>query len=334
MQTGCKHRGSPVSPGESGGDDALLVNAVKKSYRCSTCAQEFSRPDHLRRHALSHGVADNSPMADSGSDARSIKALLDNGTQSFTEIFDLPSFSDETGDLGPPLKRSRIQHFWTEPWMNDPGEGDLDGLFRANVPSMLQQCSLAQASKSETPQITALRDVMMRSTQQLNLQASSFDELSAIIGLLCCQPKIDTFVATELLISIITFSAMYSHDKTDRLAARKLLNIAELVVFSAEIFAASHEIKHASHESTAANSTQKEWDWYQFQQVQAGYLITTVQYRAGTRQAKIRPRKFDFARSSRFSGTNLPTEGRKLTWTGCPEIWIDPGSTPPSTSNL
>ncbi|KAG8411142.1 hypothetical protein J3459_016587 [Metarhizium acridum] len=95
---------------------------------------------------------------------------------------------------------------------------------------------------------------------------------------------------------------MYSHDKTDRLAARKLLNIAELVVFSAEIFAASHEIKHASHESTAANSTQKEWDWYQFQQVQAGYLITTVQYRAGTRQAKIRPRKFDFARSSRLPG--------------------------------
>ncbi|KAF5126352.1 hypothetical protein E5D57_011049 [Metarhizium anisopliae] len=447
MQTGSKNRSSPVSPGEAGGDDVLL--AVKKSYQCSTCAREFSRPDHLRRHALSRvivcgittitaergatarspkaareagvgalaqrsvhssrcgqdsfpvdtepsaqrrscdakvarpvmavgggiwpatppesldcngrqvprvreslihldeeGAADDSQAADSASDARSIKALLDNGTQSFTEKFNLPFFHDEMGDVGAPPQAPRanpsldyegladfesqlhlslgpsegfeillnsVSDFWTgpfgttQPWVNDVDEGDLVWLVRENVPNMFQQPALGQESKAETPQITALRDVLLHTAQQLHLHPSSLDEVTAIIGFLCCQPKIDAFVGlfflnwhpngpvlhppsfdtelvpTELLISVIALGAMYSHDKAERLAARKLLNIAELVIFSAEVFAAAHEIKHASDEST-----HNELDWHQFQQIQAGYLITTVQYWAGTRQDKSR----------------------------------------------
>ncbi|KAK9439710.1 hypothetical protein VB005_07869 [Metarhizium brunneum] len=454
MQTGSKNRSSPVSPGEAGGDDVLL--AVKKSYQCSTCAREFSRPDHLRRHALSHtgarpysclycgqrfvrsdrlrdhydncgtrgdreipkggqrgrrrracaactasklrceggtpcngcrrrnlacdtsriarpqrpasttdeeGAADDSQAADSASDARSIKALLDNGTQSFTEKFNLPFFHDEMGDVGasPQAPRSNpsldyegladvgsqlhlslgpsegfelllnsVSDFWTgpfgttQPWMNDVDEGDLVWLVRENVPNMFQQPALDQESKAETPQITALRDVLLHTAQQLHLHPSSLDEMTAIIGFLCCQPKIDAFVGlfflnwhpngpvlhppsfdtelvpTELLISVIALGAMYSHDKAERLAARKLLNIAELVIFSAEVFAAAHEIKHASDEST-----HNELDWHQFQQIQAGYLITTVQYWAGTRQDKSRAMETRFCelvKAARKSG--------------------------------
>ncbi|KAK8924313.1 hypothetical protein VCV18_004732 [Metarhizium anisopliae] len=464
MQTGSKNRSAPVSPGEAGGDDVLL--AVKKSYQCSTCARQFSRPDHLRRHALSRvivcgittitaergatarspkaareagvgalaqrsvhssrcghdsmsfpvdtepsaqrrscdakvarpvmavgggiwpatppesldrngrqvprldeeGAADDSQTADLASDARSIKALLDNGTQSFTEKFNLPFFHDETGDVGAPLQAPRanpsldyegladfesqlhfslgpsegfelllnsVSDFWTgpfgttQPWVNDVDEGDLVWLVRENVPNMFQQPALGQERKAETPQITALRDVLLRTAQQLHLHPSSLDEMTAIIGFLCCQPKIDAFVGlfflnwhpngpvlhppsfdtelvpTELLISVIALGAMYSQDKADRLAARKLLNIAELVIFSAEVFSAAHEIKHASDESI-----HNELDWHQFQQIQAGYLITTVQYWAGTRQAKSRAMETRFCELVKVVLTAQPYQQR------------------------
>ncbi|EXV05247.1 Zn(2)-Cys(6) zinc finger domain protein [Metarhizium robertsii] len=498
MRTGSKNLSSPVSPGEAGGDDVLL--AVKKSYQCSTCSREFSRPDHLRRHALSRtcrvrryssimawclllapltdprvdtgarpysclycgqrfvrsdrlrdhydncgtrgdreipkggqrgrrrracaactasklrceggtpcngcrrrnlacdtsriarpqrpasttgarldeeGAADDSQAADSASDARSIKALLDNGTQSFTEKFNLPFFHDETGDVGAPPQAPRanpsldyegladfesqlhlslgpsegfelllnsVSDFWTgpfgttQPWVNDVDEGDLVWLVRENVPNMFQQPALGQESKAETPQITALRDVLLRTAQQLHLHPSSLDEMTAIIGFLCCQPKIDAFVGlfflnwhpngpvlhppsfdtelvpTELLISVIALGAMYSHDKAERLAARKLLNIAELVIFSAEVFAAAHEIKHPSDEST-----HNELDWHQFQQIQAGYLITTVQYWAGTRQAKSRAMETRFCELVKVVLTAQPYHQRDRI---SEELWI------------
>ncbi|KAF4980387.1 hypothetical protein FDECE_17896 [Fusarium decemcellulare] len=411
-----QNQDSPVASSAPVGDFTGSRSAAKKSYPCSTCGREFSRPDHVRRHALSPkhlsgaivyetitmivrrgatgrfpkilreaGVGaparrarrpncdvmayladralldeehamDSSEPADSACDANSMKALLKNGTRSFTETFNLPHFNDEMGDTDPsqmlrgnpaqfdPLgftdDTNQIQHDFTpcqgleflinsltdswaspfgnmHPFINDCGEWDLDWLSGSNAQDLLQQPPLAQENKAATPQITIVRELMLRKVQDLSRDSSSSGQLSAIIARLFCPSKIDAFVdlffvnwhpncpilhppsfdveltASELLISVVSFGAMYSHDKEDRKAARKLLDIAELVIFSAEIFAIPNATMYPSDEPTTANAN--EMHSYQFQQVQAGYLITTVQYWAGTQQAKSR------AMETRFS---------------------------------
>ncbi|KAF4463228.1 Peptidase S33 tripeptidyl aminopeptidase-lik [Fusarium albosuccineum] len=301
-------------------------------------------------------VVDSSQPADSACDANSMKALLKNGTRSFTETFNLPHFNDEMGDTDPSqVLRGNPAQFdllgltddanqiqdefapcqgleflinsltdsWASPFgnmhpfINDCGEWDLDWLSGANAQNLFQQPPLAQENKAATPQITIVRELMLRKVQDLSRDSSASRQLSAIIARLFCPSKIDAFVdlffvnwhpncpilhppsfdvelvASELLISVVSFGAMYSHDKEDRKAARKILDIAELVIFSAEIFAIHNAMMYPSNEPTTANAN--EMHSYQFQQVQAGYLITTVQYWAGTQQAKSR------AMETRFS---------------------------------
>ncbi|KAK6380286.1 hypothetical protein LTS17_005475 [Exophiala oligosperma] len=109
------------------------------------------------------------------------------------------------------------------------------------------------------------------------------------------KPSFDPAKAqTSLVISIIFVGAMYSKDQSERMAAKKLVDVAELVVFDSEIFSFESEIIKFIQESSStpapSETTEPAADpeWNRFQEVQAGFLMVIAQYWSGARVPKRR----------------------------------------------
>ncbi|KAJ9631640.1 hypothetical protein H2203_000039 [Taxawa tesnikishii (nom. ined.)] len=97
---------------------------------------------------------------------------------------------------------------------------------------------------------------------------------------------------TPLLLVVALMGALYSHHETTVHAAKKLLDVAELAVFSTGLFAPEHEMRCAYSGTEIPSDAISP---LQFQEFQAAYLIVVLQYWAGNRRAKNR------AMETRFS---------------------------------
>ncbi len=99
-------------------------------------------------------------------------------------------------------------------------------------------------------------------------------------------------VPTSLVIGVVFVGAMYSKDQSERLAAKKLVDIAELTVFDSEIFSFESEIIRFIQDSSPAPPDPGDGiadpEWYRFQELQAGFLMVIAQYWAGSRIPKRR----------------------------------------------
>jgi hypothetical protein len=121
-------------------------------------------------------------------------------------------------------------------------------------------------------------------------------------------------VPLALVVSVVFNGALYSKDNTERLAARKLFDIAELVVFDAAIFSFETEITRslegnsnnkmtnnddvmpesgsasasipapaqASGSASGLTDSFQDPEWQTFQELQAGFLMVVTQYWAGS----------------------------------------------------
>lgn len=100
-------------------------------------------------------------------------------------------------------------------------------------------------------------------------------------------------VSLPLLASVVFMGAMYASDQSETYAAKRVLDFAELFVFSSHIFSSESEIGAMF----CGNRNNVDWsnDWVKFQNFQAGFLITVVQYWAGSRVSRSR------AMENRFS---------------------------------
>ncbi|KAI9372300.1 hypothetical protein BJX61DRAFT_534091 [Aspergillus egyptiacus] len=99
-------------------------------------------------------------------------------------------------------------------------------------------------------------------------------------------------VALPLLTAVVFMGAMYTKDERELYAAKRLLDFAELYVFSSDIFSSDYEV--ATTICGSQNSAEVH-DWLQFQNFQAGFLMVVVQYWAGGRTSSSR------AMENRFS---------------------------------
>ena len=100
-------------------------------------------------------------------------------------------------------------------------------------------------------------------------------------------------IALPLLAAVTFFGAIYSPDQREAYVAKRLLDFAELFIFSSHIFSPETEV--ASVFSGIRSVEDEATDWIKFQNFQAGFLITVVQYWAGGRSSKNR------AMENRFS---------------------------------
>jgi hypothetical protein len=100
-------------------------------------------------------------------------------------------------------------------------------------------------------------------------------------------------VPLPLLAAVTFMGAMYSSDQREAYVAKRVLDFAELFVFSSDVFSAESEVGTVF---SGGGCYQDETnDWIKFQNCQAGFIILLAQYWAGSRVSRYR------AMENRFS---------------------------------
>ncbi|KAL2871465.1 uncharacterized protein BJX67DRAFT_342292 [Aspergillus lucknowensis] len=174
-----------------------------------------------------------------------------------------------------------------------------------------------QPFEHEKPYATAMIQAILSRAWSVPLDAKVHEEISTNLTFLLTTPRILKFtalyfkywhpscpithvpsfdpeiVALPLLTSIVFMGAMYTKDERELYAAKRLLDFAELYVFSSDIFSCEYEV--AATICGSRNAESEAHDWLQFQNFQAGFLIVVVQYWAGSRTSSSR------AMENRFS---------------------------------
>lgn len=100
-------------------------------------------------------------------------------------------------------------------------------------------------------------------------------------------------VSLPLLASVVFMGAMYSNDQREVQIAKRVLDFAELFIFSSHVFSPESEVATIFLGNRTPDDQTS--DWSKFQNFQAGFIITVVQYWAGSRPSRNR------AMENRFS---------------------------------
>lgn len=285
-------------------------------------------------------------------DRVSIKALLNGGTDTFTETFNLPPSDDrvrslqfhqqqeeseEVNEMGNVLPvddspesidysgmfeslidmNDQYIDFWTGPFglMQSPNYSELQldvydpSIMSAEVRYGPTPSDTTQNPPDQAQYISAINMAIYNKLWCLALDGKTRQELTACLNFLLTADKISRFIPmyfrnwhlncpmihkpsfdpskapVALVIGVIFVGAMYSKDQAERLAAKKLVDIAELVVFDGEIFSFEMEIIRCLQSDSPAPApsaaSSEEQDWEAFQELQAGFLMVVAQYWAG-----------------------------------------------------
>lgn len=126
---------------------------------------------------------------------------------------------------------------------------------------------------------------------------------------------------TSLLLAVTFFGAMYSSDPREHRIAASLLDATELAIFSAPPFSCTASITKKLNELETVPTETDAWD--NFEDLQAAYLICTVQYWAGDKSGRNRAIENRFSdivqvclvSSSRNIARTNETQGCEKTWT-------------------
>jgi len=135
-------------------------------------------------------------------------------------------------------------------------------------------------------------------------------------------------VQLPLLISVIFMGAMYAVDERELKVAKNLLDLAELYVFSSEIFAPEAEMRRSL--DGTQTPADLESNWAIFQHFQGGYLMSVIQHWAGNRLARKRASENRFGEVIKVKEVVLFGSRPSLTLPGGTSTW--PDQSPPSAS--
>jgi hypothetical protein len=166
------------------------------------------------------------------------------------------------------------------------------------------------------PYISQLTNMILNGIWSLNLDAKTQEELTTAVHFLLTKARVSNFVSlyflnwhlncpilhqpsfdpyqvpTALLLSVSLFGAMYSKDNMELYATKRLLDIAEVAVFSSDVFSSRAEIVRSLSGTVVLDSETMQSN--DFENFQAGYLILVLQYWAGTRTSKNRAMETHF----------------------------------------
>jgi len=196
---------------------------------------------------------------------------------------------------------------WQEPMR---GQGDEDGMLAFGAgpsPASSDGSAMIPTANSFS---AALMDSLLIALSQMHLHSEAQQALASDLQFLLTPRRIRHFVSLyfknwhpncpivhpqsfdpeyaelPLLAALVFMGAMYSLDERELTAAKKLLDLLELYIYSLDVFAAQAEMCQ-SHTGTATPADERT-DWSKFQHFQAGYLMIVIQYWAGTERSKHR----------------------------------------------
>lgn len=169
----------------------------------------------------------------------------------------------------------------------------------------------------ERPFATALIQSILARVWTLPLNTKAQEEISTSLNFLLTTARIQKFVALyfknwhpsctmihapsfdpetatlPLLASIVFMGAMYTTDQREAYVAKRVLDFAELFIFSCDVYSSENDIGTVFSGNQCFENESN--DWVKFQNFQAGFLITVVQYWAGSKVSRSR------AMENRFS---------------------------------
>ncbi|KAF4263496.1 hypothetical protein KXW98_004670 [Aspergillus fumigatus] len=162
----------------------------------------------------------------------------------------------------------------------------------------------------ERPFATGMIQAILARAWSVPLDAKAQQELSTNLNFLLTTSRIRKFVAMYFkywqpscamlhrtsfdpeivslpLLTAVTFmGAMYTNDEREAYIAKRVLDFAELFIFSSEVYASETEISSMFCGNRCLDDESS--DWIQFQNFQAGFIIVVVQYWAGSRISRNR----------------------------------------------
>lgn len=173
---------------------------------------------------------------------------------------------------------------------------------------------------------TTLIQAILAKTWTLNMDAKSQQEITSNLHFLLTTRRIHKFISLyflywhnncqilhppsfnmeqitmPLLTAVVFMGAMYSNEDREAYVARRMLDFAELYVFSTEVFSCEYEVSRAFAGSTMTDLERK--DWIHFQNLQAGYLMVVTQYWAGSKPSRNRAMEARFSEIIMVSDTS------------------------------
>lgn len=230
-------------------------------------------------------------------------------TFDYSAMFEMPVGTDD-----------QYLDFWTGPFgmMPSPSYTDLQlelydpSIVSPGVQTGSTPSTTTQPSSEQAQYVSALSMAIYNKLWCLALDEKARQELTACLNFLLTADRIRKFISLyfrnwhlncpiihkpsfdaakvpiSLVISVVFIGAMYSKDQNERLAAKKLVDVAELVVFDSEIFSFEIEVTRTiqGEPTTTVSDSDREWDV--FQELQAGYLMVIAQYWGGSCGSKRR----------------------------------------------
>lgn len=162
----------------------------------------------------------------------------------------------------------------------------------------------------------ALIQSILARSWQVPLDPKSQQELSADLNFVLTTARVRKFIALyfkywhpscpllhvsfdpetvplPLLATVAFMGAMYSNDQREAFVAKRVLDFAELYVFSSDVFLAETDIGIVFTGQQCYNDEKS--NWARFQNYQAGFIILVAQYWAGSRVSRNRAMEIRFS---------------------------------------
>ncbi|KAJ4547882.1 hypothetical protein HRR80_008375 [Exophiala dermatitidis] len=350
----CQRRGDrePPSTIPKGRRPHACVTCISSKIRCDGCfpCSQCKKKKVQCRQRTTPRPASNAERLEPLDDRVSIQALLNRGTDTFTEKFNLPVRDEEIRNLPFHRHQQRSEQGEEDNETNtnvlaastdkSPNSIDYAGVFDSSVePEMdistgpfsfihpsttysdlqldlydpafafsetLQRHTSYDSTQTlpdQVPYVSAIHTAIYNKLWCLGIDAKTRQELSACLNFLVTADKVPKFmsiyfrnwhlncpmihrpsfdpakVPLNLVISILFIGAMYSKEQSERVAAKRLLDVAELVVFDSEVFSLEMEINRVLQGGfNGPDHSRPDQDWERFQELQAGFLMVIAQY--------------------------------------------------------
>ncbi|KAJ6113378.1 hypothetical protein N7523_006695 [Penicillium sp. IBT 18751x] len=222
----------------------------------------------------------------------------------------------------------------------DPFSGQIT--YQAAIPGQGPNSTLSPEQamfdpEPERPFAMALIQSILARAWTVPLDAKAQEEISTNLNFLLTTARIRKFIALyfkywqpscamihipsfdpetaaiPLLASVVFMGAMYSSDQREVYVAKRLLDFAELYIFSSQVYSSESEVAISFLGNRSADDESS--DWIKFQNFQAGFIIIVVQYWAGSRASRNR------AMENRFS--EVVKVARRLSLVKCQHTSVE-----------
>lgn len=226
----------------------------------------------------------------------------------FSEFDDLSTFNES------------FMSFMTGPFaesqksMVDPYSGTLAAHALLQLPNQDPKVGLAEDSsfyETESVFSSALIQAILAKTWTVNMDAKAQQEISSNLHFLLTTRRIHKFVSLyfmywhincqllhppsfnleqvtmPLLAAVVFMGAMYSNEEREAYVARRMIDFAELYIFSTDVFSSENEVS-CTFSGRRSPTDMDRKDWAHFQCLQAGYVMVVIQYWAGSKAARNR----------------------------------------------